>query len=111
MHIDDEIWLYRRRSNKIRVIKAKVVGKRPRHDHIFAVTTGSLFDTYSVMDKEGMPYRSNLWLNTRNDRRARLTFEAELVENAKYYAKKAANNIKCADELEVVDDKDYTKVH
>lgn len=110
MDIGDEIWLYRRRGNKIRLIKAKVVA-HPRQNHIFFVSTGSLFDAYSVMDKEGMPYRSNLWLSTRNDRRAHLIFEAGLVENAKYYAKKAANNIKCADELEVIDDKDYTKIH
>ncbi len=60
---------------------------------------------------EGTVFKNRMWLRERDDERAKKIFGENWMAKAQTYAKAAANAIFNAENVEVVDDADYTKIH
>lgn len=60
---------------------------------------------------EGTVFKNRTWLRERDDERAKKIFGENWMAKAQTYAKAAANAIFNAENVEVVDDADYTKIH
>lgn len=69
-------------------------------------------NTYvSLKYEEGEVFKNRMWLRARDDERAKKIFGENWMAKAQTYAKAAANAIFNAENVEVVDDADYTKIH
>lgn len=69
-------------------------------------------ETYVALHKEeGKVYKNRMWLKERNDERAKKAFGENWMARAQIYAKAAANAIFNAENVEVIDNADYTKIH
>lgn len=65
----------------------------------------------ALLREEGIVFKNRMWLKARDDERAKKIFGKNWMAKAQTYAKAAANAIFNAENVEVVDDADYTKIH
>ena len=108
----DNLYLYKTdKGGRIRLFTySNVMTKKIPYEH--DVWYAYVNNTYvSLRNEEGEVFKNRMWLRTRDDERAKKIFGKNWMAKAQTYAKAAANAIFNAENVEVVDDADYTKIH
>lgn len=108
----DNLYLYKTdKCGRVRLFRyAVVVGKTHLYepDIWYACVNGT---EIALSMNEGTVFKNRMWLRERDDERAKKIFGENWMAKAQTYAKAAANAIFNAENVEVVDDADYTKIH